>query len=195
VTTNFAVVNVVPTAKTEGKRLSAEQRREQILEASLSEFAIHGLYGTSTETIAERVGISQPYLFRLFKTKKELFLTCVERCFDRTQDTFRAAAESAEPAEVLSAMGQSYVELLRDRELLLAQMQTYAACGDDEIRARVRRRYSELYRTVEQLSGASPDDVRSFFATGMLLNIAAAMDLPELADADGWADRSLRPGD
>jgi AcrR family transcriptional regulator len=192
--TNSAV-NVVPTSKTAGKRLSAEQRREQILEASLSEFAIHGLHGTSTETIAERVGISQPYLFRLFKTKKELFLTCVERCFDRTQDRFRAAAESAEPDEVLSSMGQVYIELMRDRELLLAQMQTYAACGDDEIRATVRRRYAELYRTVEQLSGASPDDVRSFFATGMLLNIAAAMDLPELADAEGWADRSLRPGD
>jgi len=192
VTTNFA--DVSRTTKSDEGRLTAEQRREQILEASLSEFAIHGLHGTSTESIAERAGISQPYLFRLFGTKKELFLACVERCFDRTQGTFRAAAESAAGDEVLSAMGWSYMELLQDRELLLAQMQTYAACGDEEIRATVRRRYGELYRTVEELSGAGADEVRSFFATGMLLNVACALDLPELADKEEWAERALRVG-
>ena len=190
-TTNF--VAVTSPTRTDGPRLTAEQRREQVLEASLSEFAIHGLHGTSTEAIAARAGISQPYLFRLFGTKKELFLACVERCFDRTQNMFRDAAESAGPDEVLLAMGRSYLEALADRELLLAQMQTYAACGDEEIRDTVRRRYGELYHTVEQLSGAGADDVRAFFATGMLLNVAAALDLPELADKEEWAERALRP--
>ncbi len=90
-------------------------------------------------------------------------------------------------------MGKAYVELLADRELLLAQMQTYAACGDEEIRTVVRRRWGELYRTVERLSGAPADEVRAFFATGMLLNVAAAIDLPEIAGQKGaaWARRAL----
>jgi len=172
-------------------RMTADERREEILEVAVSDFAQGGLHGTSTEAIARRAGISQPYLFRLFGTKKELFIACIGRCFDRTQGAFRAAAEADESGAPLEAMGQAYVELLADRELLLSQMQTYAACGDDEIRAVVRRRWGELYRTVERLSGAPPEEVRAFFATGMLLNVAAAMDLPEIAGPKGaaWARR------
>ena len=49
--------------------MSAEERREIVLEAAVGEFARHGLAGTSTEDVARRAGISQPYLFRLFPTK------------------------------------------------------------------------------------------------------------------------------
>jgi AcrR family transcriptional regulator len=172
-------------------RMSAAERREEILDTAVSDFAIGGLHGTSTEAVAERAGISQPYLFRLFGTKKGLFIACIERCFDSTQERFRAAAEADEAGDILEAMGRAYVGLLADRELLLAQMQTYAACGDEEIRAIVRLRWGELYRTVERLSGAPADEVRAFFATGMLLNVAAAMDLPEIAGRKAWARRAL----
>ena len=174
-------------------RMSAAERREEILEAAMADFAVAGLHGTSTEAIAARAGISQPYLFRLFGTKKDLFVACIGRCFDRTQSTFREAAEGDDTGSPLEAMGKAYVELLADREVLLLQMQTYAACGDDEIRAVVRRRWGELYRTVERVSGAPADDVRAFFATGMLLNVAAAIDLPEIAGPKGaaWARRVL----
>src|SRR5690348_3139188 len=90
-------------------RMTAADRREAILEVAVSEFAIAGLHGTSTEAIAERAGISQPYLFRLFGTKKGLFLACVDRCFDRTEGTFRAAAEADEEGQPLAAMGRAYV--------------------------------------------------------------------------------------
>src|SRR5438874_564684 len=73
-------------------RKSAEERREEILEAAMIEFAEKGLYGTSTDDIARRVGVSQPYLFRLYGTKKELFVAAVERCFENTLAMMRAAA-------------------------------------------------------------------------------------------------------
>jgi len=59
------------------------ERREEIIEAAFDAFSETGLDGTSTETIARRVGISQPYLFRLFGTKKELFVAAVERCLEQ----------------------------------------------------------------------------------------------------------------
>ena len=73
------------------ERKSAEERREQILEAALAEFAAHGFEGGSTEAIARTVGISQPYVFRLFGTKKELFMATIERCMGGTLEMFRSA--------------------------------------------------------------------------------------------------------
>ena len=180
-----------PSASAPTQRRTAVERREEVLEAALSEFAAHGLHGTSTEVIAKRAGISQPYLFRLFGTKKELFMACAGRCMERTRETFREAAETEGADPVLTRMGKAYLTLLEDRELLLGQLQLQAACGDEEIRAVAREGWGELYREVERLSGADEDAVRLFFATGMLLNVAAAMDLPELADRAGWARRLM----
>lgn len=171
-------------------RMSADERREEILNAAVSEFALKGLHGTSTETIAQRVGISQPYLFRLYRTKKELFLAAVGRSHDRVAERFRLAAES-NPSAPLLAMGLAYKELLSHREELLLQMQGYVACVDPEIQLVVRNRFAELYRFVEDVSGADEVTVRAFFAQGMLLNVAAAIDLPALLATEGWAERCL----
>jgi hypothetical protein len=56
------------------RRKSAEERREEILAIAIEHFAASGFRGTSTAVIAREAGISHPYLFRLFRTKKELFL-------------------------------------------------------------------------------------------------------------------------
>lgn len=171
------------------KRQSAEERREAILDAALIEFARGGLEGTSTEAIARRAGISQPYVFRLFGTKKELFLATVERCFRETLDAFRDAAGRAERGEELHAMGRAYVELLRDRTRLRAQLQAYAAADDPDVRATVRRGFGEIYELIERVSGAPTPDVATWLAHGMLLNVMAAMDLEHSDDA--WARRLL----
>ena len=170
-------------------RTSAAERREQIVAAAQVEFARLGLHGTSTEDIARRAGISQPYLFRLFGTKKELFLAAAERCLRDTQATFAAAAAGKQGEDALQAMGSAYVDLLADRTRLLGQMQAYAACDDAEVCAAVRRGYGELVEFVEHASGASPEVVSAFFAKGMLLNVIAAM---SLLDADEpWARRLI----
>jgi AcrR family transcriptional regulator len=171
--------------------MSADQRRRAILDVAVGEFARGGLHGTSTEAIAAGAGISQPYLFRLFGTKKGLFMACMGRCHDRLRETFTAAAESAD-GDPLLAMGRAYTELLADREMLLIQLQMYAACDDAEVREAASRGYAELWQLVRRLAGAPEDDVRAFFATGMLLNVAAAMDLPQIAGDPEWALAHLR---
>ena len=162
-------------------RKSAEERREAILAAAMEQFAAGGYHGTSTERIAQEVGISQPYLFRLFRTKRELFLACVERACGKVLDSFGRAAASAPEGERLHAMGEAYVnELIPDRHAVLMLMQGYAAAGSDpEIQTHVRRSYGDVVSQVSELSGAGPDEVWSFFATGMLLNVVAALNLAE----------------
>ena len=151
-----------------------------VLEAAVAEFAVHGLAGTSTEDVARRAGISQPYLFRLFPTKKALFLALVSRCFARVEDAFVTAAGDRAGDEALMAMADSYTKLLEDRTLLLLQMQAYAACDDAEIRTVTRAGYRHLWELVERITGLPFQRVVDFFAVGMLMNVAAAMDLPSV---------------
>jgi len=172
--------------------MTADERREAVLLVAIAEFARTGLHGTSTEKIAAGAEISHPYLFRLFGTKKGLFLACLDRCHERLHQTFTRAAEAAGDGDRLEAMGKAYVELLADREMLLLQLQGYAACDDPEVRATASDGYAELWQLVARLSGAPADEVRAFFATGMLLNMAAAMDLPQIAGDPGWALAHLR---
>jgi AcrR family transcriptional regulator len=172
------------------ERKSAEERREQILEAALAEFAARGLVGGSTEAIARTVGISQPYVFRLFGTKKELFIATIELSMHGTLEMFRVASAGLEGEEALHAIGEAYTErLATDPTYLHSQMQAYAASHDPQIREVVRKGYGELVEYVERVSGLPPDRVSHFFAKGMLLNVVASMDL--LRAPEGWAQRLI----
>jgi len=169
------------------QRLTAAERREQIVGVALRHFAVGGLHGTSTEDIAAETGLSQPYLFRLFRTKRDLFLACSDACMQRTAAAFREAAESAPEGEKLSAMGEAYTGLVADEHLLRFQLQLYAACADPVIRARARGLYRDLVDEVRRLSGRPEDELWRFFATGMLINVVVTMGLSEIADEDPWA--------
>ena len=158
-------------------RKTAEERREEILAVALVEFGEHGLDGTSTDTIARKAGISQPYLFRLFGTKKELYLETVRRCLSQTLELFEEAADGLHGEDAMNAIGQAYRGLLADRTRLRAQMQAYADCDDDEVREVVRAGFGRLVDYVTTVSGAEPERIRDFFAFGMLLNVFASMDL------------------
>ena len=176
------------------QRMPAAERRELVLDAAVAEFAVHGLAGTSTEDVARRAGISQPYLFRLFPTKKALFLELVDRCFRRVQDTFTAAVGDRTGDEALMAMADSYERLLEDRTLLLLQMQAYAACDDPEIRVATRAGFKKLWELVERQTGLPFQTVVDFFAVGMLMNVAAAMDLPAVDERwTSWCPKNGEP--
>ena len=159
-------------------RQTAAERREAVLEAANEEFGLRGLHGASTDAIARRAGISQPYLFRLFGSKKQLYIAALEDCMNRTLETFRAAAKGKTGEEALSAIGSAYRGLIEtDRRMLQAQLQSYAASVDDEeIREATARGFGRLVDYVEAVSGADRRTVAMFFATGMLLNVLAAMD-------------------
>ena len=172
-------------------RLSASERKDDVLDAALVAFAASGYEGTSTEDIARAAGISQPYLFRLFGTKKELFVATVTRCFRETLETFQRASEGLRGEEALQAIGRAYMELLdQDRTRLHLQLQSYGACDDPEIRRAVRDGYGDLVAYIERLSDLPPDRVAAFFATGMLLNILSAMQVTD--GSEPWAKRLLQ---
>ena len=174
------------TRRPHGPRISADERRAEVVEAAVEAFADSGYAGTSTETIADLAGVSQPYVFRLFGSKQDLFLAAVERAFDRVTLVFETAARTPVGEipginPVLGSMALAYHRLLADRSLLRIQLHAYAASGDPVIGAFVRERYARLVHRVSELSGVPDAELRTFFAEGMLMTVAAALDL---TDAD-----------
>jgi AcrR family transcriptional regulator len=159
--------------------MSADERRDSVLAAAVHEFARGGYAGTSTEAIARRAGISQPYLFRLFETKRALFFAAFARCCQRIEELFEEAAEGLVGEEALVAMGHAYASYLADADLLMLQLQGYAAATDPDIRAFVATRFSGLVAYVQGRTGAGADSLQQFFATGMLCNVTAALGLVE----------------
>jgi AcrR family transcriptional regulator len=190
------------TAKHARRRVPAAERREELIAAAVHEFAHGGLNGTPVERIARRVGVAQPYVFSLFPSKRDLFLAALQRGFERVAEAFRrAAADYAEglaPAEcddVLDAMGLAYKGLLEsdpDRDYLMLQHQSYAACDDEVVRACVRRRYAELVDLARELSGAEAERIDDFFRHGMALNVAAALGVEDLSVSCAWVAEELR---
>lgn len=176
-----------PSTSTRG---TAAERREQLLEVAMREFAQRGFVGGSTERIAAAAGISQPYVFRLFGSKLQLFLAVIDRCFISTHSMFKEAAEGLSGEAALDAIGDAYAELIATHpERLQAQLVGYAACHEDDVREAMRRGYGSLVQLVEEASGLDQDRIAVFFAKGMLLNVVTAMRLPQ--EPVDWGTRLI----
>lgn len=175
------MASVMSPAAVAQSRRSAEERREQVLEAAIREFAEAGYAAASTAAIAKRAGISQPYIYALFPSKQDLFLAVHDRVQGRIRATFRDAVRGAQsPEDALERMGMTYPELISDRFSLLCQLQAYAAAGDPEIKRHVARGFKTLAEDVARWSGATPAEVAQFFAGGMLANVTTILELPEI---------------
>lgn len=165
--------------------MSGPERRRQLREIAAQEFAENGLHGASTEVMARRAGITQAYIFRMFGTKKALFLEVVEDAFARVGDGMREAGVGATGVDALAAMGAQYYDRLADRTGLLLQLQGFAACGDPDVRDAVRASFARMWDTVIDGTGVEPVTAKAFLAFGMLLNAGAAMDIDSVDDE--WA--------
>ncbi|MHB1712502.1 MAG: TetR/AcrR family transcriptional regulator [Acidimicrobiales bacterium] len=172
-------------------RQTADERRTAVLAAAITEFARSGYAGTSTDAIAHRAGISQPYLFRLFGTKKDLFIATYDLVGGRIIQTLTAAGDGLHGEEALRAMGAAYVELMQDPDLLQVQLHGFAAAsGDADIARSCRHTFDVLWHMVDERTHLPEDVLHQFFSTGMMISVMAAIDL--LSIPDHWA-QSLCP--
>lgn len=159
-------------------RSTADARRKEVLRAAVEEFAIGGP-GTTTHAIARRVGISQPYLFRLYDSKHDIFVAAVEQCFADIREVFERAGVGLTGDAAAASLGDAYADLIEaDPATLRMQLQAYTASAEDpEVRAATMRGYSRVWDTVVTITGMSDEQARAFFAEGMLMNVIAALRL------------------
>ncbi len=173
-------------------RMSAEERRESVILAAIAEFARGGYDGTSTEAIAKRVGVSQPYLFRLFPSKQAMFLAASDRCLADTRKVFAEVGDGLDGEEALQAMAAAYQRLIvDDPDKLLMQMQMYAAvaaaeaAGDHEFGESARAGWLQMWDEIHLALGADVGGTTTFLAYGMLINTLASLGFP--SDHRVWA--------
>src|SRR5215469_14267528 len=73
-------------------RLSAEQRRESILQAAVEVFAASGYRAGKVSEVAARVGVSEPVVFQNFGSKAALFAAVLDRVAGDMSEDFHALA-------------------------------------------------------------------------------------------------------
>ncbi|WP_084316475.1 TetR/AcrR family transcriptional regulator [Actinospica robiniae] len=156
-------------------RMSAEERKEQVLREAIPVFARYGFEGATTAEIAKRAGVAQPYVIKLFETKKALFIAACELNMRTTLGQMRDSAGGKTGHDAMEAMGHAYVERMEtDRDSLLLQMQQYAACWDEDIQRTVRQCMQDIWNMVVDISKEPLEEVAVFFAKGMMCNVIAA---------------------
>ncbi|MFJ5922135.1 TetR/AcrR family transcriptional regulator [Kitasatospora sp. NPDC092948] len=165
-------------------RMSAEERRESVVRAAMVEFARGGYRGTSTDAIARRVGVSQPYLFRLFPNKQAMFEAACDFCVEETWRVFDRASEGLTGEAAGSAMADAYMSMVEDREQLMMQMQMYVSvfaaesAGEGEIGETARAAWLRLFERVRERMGGDQREATRFFAYGMLINTLVGLGYP-----------------
>lgn len=141
-------------------RMSADERREQVLGAAIRAFARSGYVGTSTDHVAREAGVSQPYVVRMFGTKLDLFLAVFERATDRIKDAFDQVLSDGpfdpESEDDWKRLGAAYTGLLADRDLLLVMMHGFAAGSEPSIGRQGRRCMGEIFELIRS-TGCTPE--------------------------------------
>ena len=176
------------TRTTGGLRSTAEEQRARIVDGAIAGFSRAGYHATPVTEIADAAGISPAYIFRLFDGKLGLFVETVDHCYGKVAATLVAAGEasgSENPTEILAAMSDAYVELIRDRNLIMLQVHAQSACDVPEIRDAVRRGIALTVREVIRVSGAEPSAIQHFLAYGQLCHLIVQADLDQVEDS--WA--------
>ena len=169
-------------------RMAMEERREIVLRESIPVFARYGYEGATTAEIAKRAGVTQPYIFKLFESKKALFIEACKRNMRTTEQEMRDSAGGKTGSDAMEAMGMAYVgRMENDRDSLLLQMQQYAACHDEDVQLTVRDCMQSIWNAVVEISGAPLEEVAVFIAKGMMCNVLAA------AGRAGSADPQWEP--
>lgn len=166
------------------QRMTGVQRREEILAAARTVFAERG-YAASTDEVARAAGVSQPYVVRLFGTKRELFLEVYSVASAQIVEALSAVPAGPEAGQ---QMASAYVGLLADRDLLRLVMHGFIAGADEEVGRVARHTLGEAFRLFRERSGADDDAARMFVAQGMLINVLLAVDAPAHAGEDGGLD-------
>ncbi|HEY3436357.1 MAG TPA: TetR/AcrR family transcriptional regulator [Actinotalea sp.] len=163
------------------RRMTATERREQILHAALTVFAHGGYAGTTTDQVAREAGVSQPYVVRLFGGKQQLFAELYSRA---SQRVITALAAVAPGPEAKREMGEAYIGLLADRNLLRLLMHGFAAGSEPEIGRLARHTLTEAFRLYIERTGEGVDEARVFVAHGMLINVLLAVDATDHLSED-----------
>jgi len=126
-------------------RLTADARRQGVLDSACRIFSRSSYRGATTAEIAREAGISEPILYRHFGSKRDLYLACL----DEAWRSFRAEAEAAiaaDPVQCLGAIADRYMAKGNRLRVVDLWIQALTEATEDEvIAAAVRLQIREVH--------------------------------------------------
>lgn len=131
-------------------RLPAAERREQLLETAVSLFAERGFSGTTTAILAKEAGVTEPIIYRHFPSKKDLFISVIERAGTTTIELWERELETAkDPAQRLRRLiGVNPMTWQKGRGMYRVIVQGLTEIDDPDITAALREHVERLHRFV-----------------------------------------------
>ncbi len=163
-------------------RLTAAERREQMLGAAMTVFGELGYSGATTDAIAQVAGVSQAYIVRTFGSKDNLFAEAVSRAMEQIMDTFRQATQGTTDSNVEEKLGKAYVKLVADRSILLTTMQAFQLGHHPRFGPLAREGMLKIFQLLHEEIGLGKQRAKDFIAQGMLINTILALHLSDNAD-------------
>jgi AcrR family transcriptional regulator len=164
------------------RRLTAEERREEIIRAALRVFTATSYAGATTAEIAREAGVTEPVLYRHFASKRDLWLACLDVAWAETRGGLQEKI-----ASLTGGMGErgGARSPWRSPRMPNLWLQGLTEAGEDTVvRRAIRRHMREVHHFVAgeirrgQLAGTIPADRDAnaeawvFIAGGLLRSVA-----------------------
>ena len=153
-------------------------RARDVVAAARSEFAAHGYAGATTDAIARRAGVSQPYVVRLFGSKERLFLRCARDTQQQIIDNLRETGAAANGRTAPEDLGHGFMTLLAKDPVSVKLMHQINSLGrHPELGAYAREWFAEVYDVVRNECGLDTEAALGFMSRGMLISTLVSLDL------------------
>ena len=156
--------------QTISRRLTGEQRRQQLVEVAASLFSERGYRSTTMDDVAEAAGVTKPLLYQHFDSKKALYLELVDEVAHRMLAAVAEATSKAEtPRQKVEFSLNAYFILVVSDKASFQLLYDRDHGGDEELGRAVRQVQHALVTAIEPLIDAGLDDNhRRFLASGMV---------------------------
>lgn len=128
-------------------RLPAAERREQLLDCAAGIFARFGYARATTSQLAKAAGVTEPIIYRHFKSKRDLFVALIARTGRRTLEQWECdLADAATPAERLARLiGDNPMVSPEGRDAYRVFLQAISEVEDEAIREAVSGHISSVH--------------------------------------------------
>ncbi|MEQ8850912.1 MAG: TetR/AcrR family transcriptional regulator [Phycisphaerales bacterium] len=131
-------------------RLPAAKRREQLLDTAVLLFAERGFGGATTAELARAAGVTEPIIYRHFRSKRDLFIAVIDRTGDLTIRQWDQHLKSAkDPAQRLKRLiGANPMATDRGRGIYRVIVQAMMEIKDEEILKALQRHVKAIHEFV-----------------------------------------------
>lgn len=151
-------------------RLSAPERRKQLLVVAVEEFGVNGYHVTTMNRLAEAAGVTKPVLYQHFPSKRDLYLAVLHDVGERLREAIAGATSSASTGhEQVEAGFRAYFGFFANEPAAFQVLFGDAARNDDEFAAVSHRVEAALADTIASLITVGTDaEDRRLLAFGIV---------------------------